>query len=723
MKEKMFGVLQRVGRSFMLPIAILPVAGLFLGVGGSFTNATMLEAYGLLDIMGPGTLIYSILTVMSRCGDIVFANLALLFAIGVAIGMAKKEKEVAALSAVIAFFVMHTAIGSLIDITDAASHLHDGAIASVVGIQSLQMGVFGGIIVGLGVAALHNRFYKIELPQVLSFFGGTRFVPIVSAITYLVVGIAMFYIWPVVQEGIYAVGALVTQSGYLGTLIYGLMERLLIPFGLHHVFYIPFWQTALGGTAMVDGVLIEGAQNIFFAELASGNVTEFSVSATRFMSGKFPLMIFGLPGAALAMYHTAKPEKKVLVKGLLISAAVTSMLTGITEPLEFTFLFVAPVLYGIHCVGAGLAYMIMHILEVAVGMTFSGGILDLFLFGMLQGNDKTNWVMVVLVGLVYFVVYYAIFRFVITKLNLKTPGREDEGEETKLYTRKDVDARKNGASAQGASSVDETSLLIVQGLGGKKNISDVDCCATRLRITVKDAALVLEKTLKQSGAAGVLVAGNGVQVIYGPRVSVIKSNLEDFLESDVSDNLPALVECPVQSEAEVTGAQRSTDENTAVAKEIAANALESVTMQSPMVGEMRPLSETPDPLFAQELLGKGVVFFPKTGELFAPCDAKVTLIADTKHAIGLETENGTEILLHVGINTVKLEGVPFHPVVEQGQTVTAGELLMTFDLDIIEQQASSIATPMIFTNLAEERDIKLLSLGDVESATKILTIF
>ncbi len=703
MKDRIFAVLQRVGRSFMLPIAILPVAGLFLGIGGSFTNATMLEAYGLLDVMGPDTMIYAILTVMSRCGDIVFANLALLFAMGVAIGMAKKEKEVAALSAVIAFFVMHTAIGALIDINDAASFLHDGSITSVVGIQSLQMGVFGGIIVGLGVAALHNKYYKIQLPQVLSFFGGTRFVPIISAITYLGVGIAMYHIWPVIQEGIYAVGGLVTRSGYGGTFIYGLMERLLIPFGLHHVFYIPFWQTAVGGTAMVDGVLIEGAQNIFFAELASGNIESFSVSATRFMSGKFPLMIFGLPGAALAMYHTAKDSKKDVAKGLLISAALTAMLTGITEPIEFTFLFVAPVLYGIHCVGAGLAYMIMHILNVAVGMTFSGGILDLFLFGILQGNAKTNWVMVVLVGLVYFVVYYLVFRFVITKLNLKTPGREEDDEETKLYTRKDVDARKASTTQNETTAEDYVSALIVQGLGGKNNIEDVDCCATRLRITVKQSGDVNEKTLKQSGAAGVLVKGNGVQVIYGPRVSNIKSQLEDFLDSPESDKI-VVAKSVVETKEAVEVVE------------------ESVTLLAPLAGRMAPLTETPDEIFAQEMLGRGVVFFPTEGKLTAPCDGKITLVAPTKHAIGIETEKGLEILLHIGIDTVTLEGEPFNILVEEGQMVTAGQDLAEFDLAMIAEKASSIATPMIFTNLEETQNIAVMALGDVTRETEILKI-
>ena len=406
MKDKIFGVLQRVGRSFMLPIAILPVAGLLLGFGGSFTNATMLETYGLLGIMGPGTALNAIFQVMSDAGNIVFGNLPIIFAMGVAIGMAKKEKEVAALAAAISFFIMHASIGAMITINGGTENMLDGATASVCGITSLQMGVFGGIVVGLGVAALHNKFYKIELPQVLSFFGGTRFVPIVCALTYTGVGILMFYIWPIIQTGIYAVGDVVRSSGYAGTWVYGLMERLLIPFGLHHVFYLPFWQTALGGSMEVQGVLIEGAQNIFFAQLADPTVEQFAVSATRFMSGKFPLMIFGLPGAALAMYKVAKPEKKKEVGGLLLSAALTSMLTGITEPLEFTFLFVAPLLYGIHCVMAGCAYMLMHICNVGVGMTFSGGLIDLSLFGILQGNAKTNWIWVVIIGIGYFFVYY-----------------------------------------------------------------------------------------------------------------------------------------------------------------------------------------------------------------------------------------------------------------------------------------------------------------------------
>ena len=551
MKDKVFGVLQRVGRSFMLPIAILPVAGLFLGIGGSFTNTTMLETYGLMGIMGPGTFIYAILQVLNAAGSVVFDNLPLIFAMGVAIGMAKQEKEVAALSAAIAFFVMHATIGAMINAFGAPDL--SGATTTVVGLNSLQMGVFGGIMVGLGVAALHNRFYKIQLPQVLSFFSGTRFVPIISAATYLVVGIAMYYIWPTIQTGINHLGGFVLASGYGGTWLYGFIERALIPFGLHHVFYIPFWQTAVGGTAMVGGQLIEGAQNIFFAELATPGIEHFSVAATRFMSGKFPLMIFGLPGAALAMYRCARKENRKVVGGLLLSAALTSMITGITEPLEFTFLFVAPAMYIVHCVFAGAAYMLMHIFNVGVGMTFSGGLIDLTLFGIMQGNAKTSWIWVVIVGVFYFVAYFLVFSFMIKKFNYMTPGREENAGEIKLYTRQDVDAQKKGGDKdgkQGGNSDDALSAEIVRGLGGKDNISDVDCCITRLRCTVKDGSKVDQGVLKATGASGVITAGKGVQIVYGPRVSVIRSNVESYLANYQE---PAAEEANTQAAPAVKG--------------------------------------------------------------------------------------------------------------------------------------------------------------------------
>lgn len=693
MKDKLFSVLQRVGRSFMLPIAILPVAGLLLGIGGSFTNPTMIDAYGLASILGEGTILHSILTVMSKCGDIIFGNLPIIFAMGVAIGMAKKEKEVAALSGAIAFFVMHTAISAMLDITQIGATLPNGSLTNVVGIESLQMGVFGGIIVGLGVAALHNKFYKIELPQVLSFFGGTRFVPIISCLVYVVVGIVMFYLWPYIQNGIYAVGAIVRDAGYGGTFLYGLMERALIPFGLHHVFYIPFWQTAVGGTMEVAGTLVEGAQNIFFAQLADPATSVFSVEATRFMSGKFPLMIFGLPGAALAMYHCSKDNKKKIAGGLLLSAALTSMLTGITEPIEFTFLFVAPILYIIHSIFAGAAYMLMHIFKVGVGMTFSGGFIDLSLFGILQGNAKTNWIWVVIIGLIYFAVYYVVFRYLITKFNYKTPGREEDDEETKLYTRADVNAKDSFNKTNGNDSL---SANIVKGLGGAQNISDVDCCATRLRITVFDVKKVSQDILKATNASGVVIKGNGVQIIYGPRVSVIKSNLEDYLLNPNE-----------HQEEDYIVETKTTD-----AKEV---------FVSPLCGRLDLITATPDESFSQKMMGDGVVIFPSSDTVVAPCDGEVLMIFPTKHAIGMVSENGIEFLIHVGIDTVALNGVGFETLVEVGQKVKQGTPLLKFDLVYVRTHAKSDATVIVFTNLNNQK-ISLSKLGDIKEQEEMLKI-
>lgn len=713
MKDKIFGVLQRVGRSFMLPIAILPVAGLLLGVGGSFTNETMLETYGLMGIMGPGTVLNAILRVMSAAGDIVFANLPIIFAMGVAIGMAKKEKEVAALSAAIAFFIMHASIGAMIANHGGTEAMLEGATTSVVGITSLQMGVFGGIIVGLGVSALHNRFYKIELPQVLSFFGGTRFVPIVSGLAYTVVGILMFFIWPVIQQGIYAVGGVVLQSGYAGTWIYGLMERALIPFGLHHVFYLPFWQTALGGTMEVGGRMVEGAQNIFFAQLADPSVEHFAVSATRFMTGKFPLMIFGLPGAALAMYKVAKPEKKEAVAGLLLSAALTSMLTGITEPLEFTFLFVAPVLYVIHCVFAGLAYMLMHVFGVGVGMTFSGGLIDLFLFGILQGNKKTSWIWIVVVGLVYFAVYYFLFSFLISKMDLKTPGRDDS-EEVKLYRRSDVDARKKGAAAAaegGASEEDALSASICKGLGGKKNISDVDCCATRLRCTVHKSELVDDGLLKATGASGVVHKGNGVQVIYGPRVTVIKSNLEDYLETAPEEEY-----IPENREEDKAKAEAGTEEKTM------GEVIKTEIIYSPVNGMAADISQVPDEAFAGRMMGDGAMVIPEDGEVRAPADGEVSFVFDTKHAIGFETADKTAMLLHMGIDTVNLGGKGFEVLVKDGDAVKKGDILMKLDLEFLRSNAPSLASPVLCTELPENQKVRLLKSGEIKAGEALMAV-
>ena len=716
MKDKIFSVLQRVGRSFMLPIAILPVAGLLLGIGSSFTNATTIETYGLTSLLGNGTILHALLVIMNKVGSAVFDNLPLIFAVGVAIGMAKKEKEVSALSAVIAYFVMNTAINAMLTITgqilengEIAESVLEGTITSVCGIQSLQMGVFGGIIVGLGVAALHNRFYRIQLPNALSFFGGTRFVPIISTIVYMFVGILMYFVWPVVQNGIYALGGLVTGSGYVGTLIFGLIKRALIPFGLHHVFYMPFWQTAVGGTMEVAGQMVQGGQNIFFAQLAdSANIAHFSADATRYFSGEFIFMIFGLPGAALAMYHCAKPEKKKAAGGLLLSAALACMATGITEPLEFSFLFVAPALFVVQVILAGTAYMIAPILNIAVGLTFSGGLLDFFLFCILQGNEKTSWMRVIPVGILYFFLYYFIFKFMIKKFDFKTPGREDDDVETKLYTKADVKARKE-AQNDGVASEDAMSEAITKGLGGKKNISDVDCCATRLRCTVHDAARVSDGILKATGASGVVHKGNGVQVIYGPNVTVIKSNLEDYLEK--APNTYAEAEnTPTPKEAEPT---QETKEQKVV---------DTITVCSPISGLAADLSTAPDEAFAEKMMGDGAVVTPEDPYVRAPEDGEVAFVFDTKHAIGFVTDSGVSLLIHVGIDTVKLNGEGFEALVESGQTVKKGDPMLKLDLEYLKTHAPSVTSPVLCTELEENQRIRLLADGPVKAGDPLFAI-
>ena len=718
MKDKIFSVLQRVGRSFMLPIAILPVAGLLLGIGSSFTNATTIETYHLTSILGEGTIMNALLMIMNKVGSAVFDNLPLIFAVGVAIGMAKKEKEVSALSAVIAYFVMNTAINAMLTITgqildngEIAESVLEGTITSVCGIQSLQMGVFGGIIVGLGVAALHNKFYRIQLPSALSFFGGTRFVPIISTIVYMFVGILLYFVWPVVQNGIYALGGLVTGSGYVGTLIFGLIKRALIPFGLHHVFYMPFWQTAVGGTMEVAGQMVQGGQNIFFAQLAdSANIAHFSADATRYFSGEFIFMIFGLPGAALAMYRCAKPEKKKQAGGLLLSATLACMMTGITEPLEFSFLFVAPALFAVQVVLAGSAYMIAHILNIAVGLTFSGGFLDLFLFGILQGNAKTSWLRIIPVGIIYFFLYYFIFKFMIKKFNFKTPGREDDDTETKLYTKADVNARREAGQAGAAASEDAVSEAITRGLGGKKNISDVDCCATRLRCTVKDASRVNDGILKATGASGVVHKGQGVQVIYGPNVTVIKSNLEDYLETAPD----------TYAEAETTESVQETADKTQEAKE--QKVVERIVISSPITGLAADLATAPDEAFAQKMMGDGAVVTPEDPFVRAPEDGEVAFVFDTKHAIGFVTDSGISLLIHVGIDTVKLNGEGFEALVESGQTVKKGDPMLKLDLEYLKANAPSITSPVLCTELEDNQRIHLLQEGQIKAGEPLFEI-
>lgn len=703
MKKHLFSLLQRIGQSFMLPIALLPIAGIFLGIGSSLTNTNMLAAYHLKGLMGPGTAPYILFSLLNSAGSIIFDNLPILFAVGVAIGMARSEKAIAALSSIVAFFVMHSTIGSLITYTGRSHSFLTGATTEIVGITSLQMGVFGGIIVGLGVAALHNRFYKIELPKVFSFFGGTHFIPIISAITYVGIGILMFYIWPPIQILINDAGKLVLMSGYGGTFVYGLLERALIPFGLHHVFYMPFWQTAVGGRELVNGQLIEGAQNIFFAELASPDTSHFSVAATRFMSGKFPLMMFGLPGAALAMYTCARPENKKAVGSLLLSAAISSAVTGITEPLEFAFLFVAPPLYVIHCAFAGLSYMLMHILNVGIGMTFSGGFLDFFLFGILQGNTKTSWLHVIPVGILYFIVYFIIFRVMILKFNYQTPGHEKD-------------------NAAPVNNADNKSQQILDGLGGLENISDLSCCATRLRVTLHRPSKLNKEKLLATGAAAVVANGDGVQVVYGPEVTVIHARLQDYIaqiipaSSSTADNSAAVPTTSAEVSNPAVSAEAKASDNLSVADAI------TDIVYAPCNGTVIPLTEINDGVFSEGYIGEGLAIEPVDGSFYAPFDCSVAMVFDTHHAIALHTANDTELILHVGLDTVKLNGQHLEVFVQEGQEIQKGDLILRADLEGIQSAGCRTVTPVIITGAGGAESVELLKTGPVHIGDAVLKV-
>lgn len=703
MKKHLFSLLQRIGQSFMLPIALLPIAGIFLGIGSSLTNTNMLAAYHLKGLMGPGTAPYILFSLLNSAGSIIFDNLPILFAVGVAIGMARSEKAIAALSSIVAFFVMHSTIGSLITYTGRSHSFLTGATTEIVGITSLQMGVFGGIIVGLGVAALHNHFYKIELPKVFSFFGGTHFIPIISAITYVGIGILMFYIWPPIQILINDAGKLVLMSGYGGTFVYGLLERALIPFGLHHVFYMPFWQTAVGGRELVNGQLIEGAQNIFFAELASPDTSHFSVAATRFMSGKFPLMMFGLPGAALAMYTCARPENKKAVGSLLLSAAISSAVTGITEPLEFAFLFVAPPLYVIHCAFAGLSYMLMHMLNVGIGMTFSGGFLDFFLFGILQGNTKTSWLHVIPVGILYFIVYFIVFRVMILKFNYQTPGHEKD-------------------NAAPVNNADNKSQQILDGLGGLENISDLSCCATRLRVTLHRPSKLNKEKLLATGAAAVVANGDGVQVVYGPEVTVIHARLQDYIaqiipaSSSTADNSAAVPTTSAEVSNPAVSAEAKDSDNLSVADAI------TDIVYAPCNGTVIPLKEINDGVFSEGYIGEGLAIEPVDGSFYAPFDCSVAMVFDTHHAIALHTANDTELILHVGLDTVKLNGQHLEVFVQEGQKIQKGDLILRADLEGIQSAGCRTVTPVVITGAGGAESVELLKTGPVHIGDAVLKV-
>jgi PTS system D-glucosamine-specific IIC component len=677
MFKQAFGVLQKVGKALMLPVALLPAAGILLALGAALRNPALIELAPFLD----NSTVDMIAAVMQKAGDIIFGNLPLLFAVGVAVGLAGGEGT-AGLAAIIGYLIMNVTMGTVLGIT--AEDVNGLNYANVLGIPTLQTGVFGGIIVGILASAMYNKFFEIELPSYLGFFAGKRFVPIITAASALVLGILMIFIWPPIQNGLNAFSQNMVHANLtISAFIFGVIERSLIPFGLHHIFYSPFWYE-FGEYATKAGEVVRGDQRIFMAQITD-NVQ--NLTAGTFMTGKFPFMMFGLPAAALAIYHEAKPEKKVFVGGLMASAALTSFLTGITEPIEFSFLFVAPILFGIHAVFAGLSFMVMHLLDVKIGMTFSGGLIDYILFGLI--NPQTNAWIVIPVGLVFAVVYYFGFRFAIRTFNLKTPGRELEEEENQAPT--------------GKAGSGDLASNILDAMGGKGNIAHLDACITRLRVSVNDIKDVDKDQLKRLGAAGVLEIGNNIQAIFGPRSETIKGQMKDIMDGKKPRT---------KVKAPEKGVEQQIEEINPEALQTA-RSNEDEGFMAPLKGELKPITEVPDQVFAGKMMGDGFAIVPVEGTIVSPVSGKIINLFPTKHAIGILSDTGREILIHVGIDTVNLKGQGFETLVSENDIVDQGQPLLKVDLDYIKEHATSTITPVVFTNLAEGEKVVIEKPGQV----------
>ena len=651
--KKAFGVLQRIGKSLTLPIALLPVAGLLMGIGTLFENQYILSIFPILS----GEKFQLIANIMSSSGNIIFTNLPLIFAVGVAIGMTSGD-GVAALAAIVGFLIMNTTTGIIagVEIIEANNN---PMYTTMLGIPTLPTGVFGGIIIGFISAIIYDKFYNIKLPEFLGFFSGKRFVPIVAGISGVGIGVIMAIIWPPIQNFLlYFSRSMLGTNKVISAFIFGFTERALIPFGLHHIWYTPFWYQ-FGEYINSAGQLVLGDQSIFFAQLKDG--VEFT--AGTFMTGKFPLMMFGLPAAALAMYHEAKEEKKKLLAGVFLSAALTSFLTGITEPIEFLFLFIAPILFVIHCIFAGISFMIMEILNVKIGLTFSGGLIDFVLFGVIP--NRTNWWDVFIVGGIFSIIYYFGFRYLIRKFDLKTPGREKE--ENELF----IDI-----------SDENIAYEILEAFGGRKNIKNLDSCITRLRVTVNKLNSVDKVKLKKLGAVDLMIIGNNIQAVLGPQSDIIKEQMKDIMAGK-----------------EIFTKRKK------VIEEVKSGVKTDTSIDIPISGILMRLEEVPDEIFSMKLIGDGFAINPIDNILVSPIRGMVITLSKEKHSITIRSLEGYDILIHIGIDTLKLRGEGFKSFVEEGDIVNQGDNLIEFPLDYIKENAKSPITPIIFKNLNKDKYI------------------
>nr|WP_251717073.1 PTS transporter subunit IIABC [Lactobacillus agrestimuris] len=641
----------------MLPIAILPVAGLLLGLGGALTNDAAVNAYPWLNQVW----LQTVLKVMNFAGNAVFSNLALIFSIGLAVGLAKGDKGTAGLAGGVAYLVYTATISGLLQLFDPKNNI--------------DTGVLGAIVIGSVVAYLHNHYRKTQLPQFLGFFGGSRFIPIISSLTAIVIGAIFFIIWPPIQSWLTSAGYAIAKMGSFGSFLYGFLLRLTGAVGLHHTIYPMFWYTALGGTAEVAGKTVVGAQNIFFAQLADPNHHGLFTYGTRFFAGRFATMMFGLPGAALAMYLCLPKRNRKKDGGLYLSGGLTSFLTGITEPLEYTFLFVAPWLYVIHAFLDGCSFWVADIMNIRIGNSFSGGLIDYLLFGVLQGRDKTNWPNVLLMGIIWFFLYFLIFTFCIKKFHVNIPGMKDD-------TDAGADAIMSNGPKTGNKLYDE-SMDIIAALGGRDNIQTVSACATRLRVSLKDNSKVNEGVFKKLGAPGVLKVAGGVQAILGGKADIYSQEINDILiNPDTAPKDNKVIEPP---------------KTNSKSKHI----MQTLQLASPVNGRLIALSEVNDEVFSQKMMGEGFAIEPIDGIIYSPVSGVVVSIFKTKHALGIKTSSGLEVMIHMGLDTVELQGKPFNILVKEGDEVTPDTQIAKINLEQVKEAGKD---PIILTLITNTND-------------------
>lgn len=666
------GFFQELGKTFMLPVALMAFMGLLLGLGSSFSSPTTIDAFPFLG----NSILQVVFKYMSAIGGFAFNNLAVMFAMAIPLGLAKKEKGVAAFSGFVGYMVMNLAINFYLGLTNQladADAMQKAGQSLVLGVQTIEMGVLGGIITGIIVYNLNKKYCTIQLPDSFAFFGGARFVPIITSLVMAVVGIILPIIWPIFAFLINGVGALIHGAGPFGPMLFFSGERLLLPFGLHHILVATIRFTQAGGTMLIDGHQVSGALNIFYSELQ--NHLPISHSATQFLSqGKMPTFMFGLPGAALAMYHTAKPENRAKIKGLLISGFIATFITGITEPIEFLFLFISPFLWLFHVFMTGFGALVVSLLGVNIGNT-DGGVLDFLIFGVMQGT-QTKWYLIPIVGIFWFLAYYFTFKKFILWRDLKTPGREVATEPE--YT--DAEIRTSG----NAGGYDIPGIL--KALGGKSNIVTLDNCITRLRLIVKDGSIINDEELQKLGALGVVhLDDTSVQVIIGTKVTTVRNGLDALLEG---------------GEPEAKKFQ----------------------IGAPLTGKAVPLTEVPDAVFSTGMIGQGAAIQPTDGQVVSPVDGVVTTVFPTKHAIGIKATNGMEILIHLGIDTVKLDGKPFETKVAVDEQVKVGDLLATADWQMVADAGLATVTPVVVTNFAEYTNVGMIAKGMVEKNTPIIEV-